>query len=262
MPPVRVLLAGESWMSHTVHVKGFDSFTTSEYAEGASWLIAGLEAGGAAVTFLRNHDAAREFPTSLEGLESFDVVLLSDIGSNTLLLSPNAFVHSRPQPNRCDLLRDYVLGGGGLAMIGGYLSFSGIDGKARYQRTSIAQVLPVEMCDGDDRVELPQGITPNVLDPGHPTLAGIEGPWPQFLGYNQLRPAPSGQVVARVGDDVFLAVGDFGRGRSAVFASDCGPHWGPPAFVEWVHYGRFWTNLVRWLARAEESPNPKEVKPD
>ena len=46
MPQTKVLLAGESWMSHTIHVKGFDSFTTSEYAEGASWLIEGLEAAG------------------------------------------------------------------------------------------------------------------------------------------------------------------------------------------------------------------------
>lgn len=47
---VRVLLAGESWVSHTIHVKGFDSFTTSEYAEGASWLITALESGGAVVS--------------------------------------------------------------------------------------------------------------------------------------------------------------------------------------------------------------------
>ena len=92
MPPTKVLLAGESWMSHTIHVKGFDSFTTSEYAEGASWLIAGLEAGGVSVTFLRNHDAARAFPSTREELAAFDVILLSDIGSNTLLLSPETFV--------------------------------------------------------------------------------------------------------------------------------------------------------------------------
>ncbi len=247
----KVLLAGESWMSHTIHVKGFDSFTTSEYAEGASWLIAGLEAHGIDVTFLRNHDAAREFPSTLEELDAYDVVLLSDIGSNTLLLPPDTFVRSKSTPNRCDLLKEWVHGGGGLAMIGGYLSFSGIDGKARFQRTAVADVLPVVMDDGDDRVELPQGITPTVESPDHPVLAGIDGAWPHFLGYNRLRPSPDGEVVARAGEDVFVAVGEFGRGRSAAFASDCGPHWGPPAFVEWTHYGRFWSNLVRWLARAE-----------
>jgi uncharacterized membrane protein len=248
MASTKVLLAGESWTSHTVHVKGFDSFTTSEYAEGASWLIAGLEAADIEVTFLRSHEAARDFPSSASALAAYDVVLLSDIGSNTLLLSPDTFVRSKAMANRCDLLRDYVMDGGGLAMIGGYLSFSGIDGKARFQRTSIADVLPIHMHDGDDRVEAPQGVTPHVDRPDHPVLAGIDGPWPSFLGYNRLSPASAGDVIASVGDDVFLAVGGFGRGRSAAFASDCGPHWGPPAFVEWSHYGRFWSNLVRWLA--------------
>ena len=30
----KVLLAGESWMSYTTHVKGFDSFYTSVYETG------------------------------------------------------------------------------------------------------------------------------------------------------------------------------------------------------------------------------------
>ena len=39
----KVLLAGESWSSHTTHVKGFDTFYTSVYEEGGKWLIAALE---------------------------------------------------------------------------------------------------------------------------------------------------------------------------------------------------------------------------
>ena len=34
----KILIAGESWMSHTVHVKGFDSFTTSVYEEGIEYI--------------------------------------------------------------------------------------------------------------------------------------------------------------------------------------------------------------------------------
>lgn len=247
--PVRVLLAGESWTSHTIHVKGFDSFTTSEYAEGGAELIRSLEAAGMRVDYLPNHAAARDFPTEASALAAFDVVLLSDIGSNTLLLHPETFSRSRSLANRCELLRAYVEGGGGLAMIGGYLSFSGIDGKARYQRTALADVLPVTMVEGDDRIECPQGVTPHLDLPDHPVLNGIHGEWPAFLGYNQLRPSPRGTVVATAGEDVFLAVAEVGSGRSAIFASDCGPHWGPPAFVEWPHYGRLWTNLVTWLAQ-------------
>ena len=36
----RVLIAGESWVTHSIHTKGFDSFTTTEYNEGVRWLLA------------------------------------------------------------------------------------------------------------------------------------------------------------------------------------------------------------------------------
>ena len=36
----RVLIAGESWTTHSIHQKGFDSFTTTEYNEGVQWLRA------------------------------------------------------------------------------------------------------------------------------------------------------------------------------------------------------------------------------
>jgi uncharacterized membrane protein len=245
-----VLLAGESWTSHTIHVKGFDSFTTSEYAEGATELIKGLEKLGHTVTFMPNHVAPSAFPTALKGLQAYDAIILSDIGSNTLLIHPDTFKKSQSMNNRCELLAEYVRKGGGLMMVGGYMSFSGIDGKARYQRTMLKDVLPVEMVEGDDRVEAPQGVVPKVLDAKHPVFAGIKGAFPKFLGYNQLKAKEGSSVLATVGDDVFIAVAEIGKGRSAAFASDCGPHWGPPAFVAWTHYPKLWSNLVTWLARS------------
>jgi uncharacterized membrane protein len=244
-----VLLAGESWTSHTIHVKGFDTFTTSEYAEGATEMIKGLGKLRHNVTFMPNHVAPSAFPTTLKGLQAYDAIVLSDIGSNTLLIHPDTFKKSQAMNNRCELLAEYVHKGGGLMMVGGYMSFSGIDGKARYQRTVLKDVLPVEMVEGDDRVEAPQGVTPKVLDAKHPVFSGIKGAFPKFLGYNQLKAKEGSSVLATVGDDVFIAVAEIGKGRSAAFASDCGPHWGPPAFVAWTHYAKLWSNLVTYLAK-------------
>ena len=42
---MRILVAGESWTTHSVHIKGFDSFETSSYAEGGTEMIAALRAG-------------------------------------------------------------------------------------------------------------------------------------------------------------------------------------------------------------------------
>ena len=53
----RVLLAGESWVMHTIHQKGFDSFTTTAYATGHGWLQQALVDGGWDFTHLPNHPA-------------------------------------------------------------------------------------------------------------------------------------------------------------------------------------------------------------
>ena len=246
----KVLIAGESWMKHTVHVKGFDTFNTCEYEEGVAWLREALEVGGYNVVFLPNHLAPEEFPSSLEALETYDAVLLSDIGSNTLLLAPGTFNRSQRTPNRCDLLRDYVYRGGSLCMVGGYMSFSGIDAKARFGQTSLGEVLPVACLDRDDRVELPQGFLPEITDPEHPVFRGIDEPWPFFLGYNATLPLKEGTVVASLNGDPFVALRECRKGRTAAFTSDCAPHWGPPEFVNWKHYNTFWKNLLDWMTKS------------
>ena len=56
-----ILIAGESWVTHSIHIKGFDTFTTSGYEEGVHWLKAALERAGHKVRFLPNHLVSREF---------------------------------------------------------------------------------------------------------------------------------------------------------------------------------------------------------
>jgi uncharacterized membrane protein len=248
--PRRVLLAGESWIMHTIHQKGFDSFTTTAYGEGHHWLQAALEAGGWTVEHLPNHLAPTRFPTDAAVLQTYDAVILSDIGANTLLLHPDTFERSEPMPNRLALLRDYVAAGGGLVMVGGYLTFQGIEGKARYAGTPVEEALPVAIAPHDDRMEVPEGVVPRVpaAATDHPILADLPSEWPALLGYNQLRPLPAATVLAEVGADPLLVVGAHGRGRAVAFASDCGPHWAPPTFCQWAGYPRLWQNILAWVA--------------
>lgn len=233
---------------HTIHQKGFDSFTTTAYGDGHRWLQAALEAGGFSVEHLPNHLAPTAFPTTAEELGAYDVVILSDIGSNTLLLSPDTFERSEVRPNRLTLLRDFVAGGGGLVMVGGYLTFQGIDAKARYAGSAVEDALPVTMLNQDDRVELPESVTPRVTAPDHPIVAGLAAEWPALLGYNRIVARPGATVLATVGDDPLLVVGTHGSGRSVAFASDCAPHWAPAAFCEWDGYAPLWQGIVGWAA--------------
>ena len=245
----RVLIAGESWTVHSIHQKGFDSFTTTEYAEGVRWLKGALEAAGWEVVYQPSHVAAREFPQTAEALADYDCVMLSDIGANTLLLHPDTFVRSKTLANRLHAIRDYVANGGGFVMIGGYLTFQGIDAKAQYAGTAVEDVLPITMHRHDDRIETPQGVTPVVTNP-HPIVDGLDGQWPDLLGYNQIVPKPDATTIVTVGDDPLIVAGHFGKGRAVAFASDCGPHWAPPAFVEWSGYDRLWGQIANWTAGA------------
>jgi uncharacterized membrane protein len=246
--PRRALIAGESWIMHTIHQKGLDAFTTTAYGTGHQWLQRALETGGWEVAHLPNHLAPEAFPTTMAELDGYDVVILSDIGSNSLLLSPNTFERSLAAPNRLALLRDWVAAGGGLIMVGGYLTFQGIEGKGRYAGSPVEDALPVLISPFDDRVERPEGVTPTVSAPNHPLADGLPAIWPEILGYNRLTPRPEAVTVAVAGDDPLLVGWTFGQGRSVAFASDCGPHWAPPAFVEWVSYPTLWQNMANWAA--------------
>jgi uncharacterized membrane protein len=250
---VRVLLAGESWVVQTTHIKGVDYFTQCSYGEGARWLRRAIEGGGNELRHLPSHLAPEQFPASADELSEYDVLILSDIGANTLLLHPDTTAHSTATPNRLVAIRDYVAAGGGLLMIGGYMSFQGIDGKARYHATPVGEALPVRMLRGvDDRVEVPEGFRPRVVDGagGHPILAGIPAELPLMLFYNQIEAKPEAEVLLSRGEDPILAVWEFGRGRAAAFAPDAAPHGAPPEFLDWELFDLFWQQLVGWLGRA------------
>lgn len=245
----KVLLAGESWSSHTTHVKGFDTFFTSVYEEGGKWLIEALKNSGYEVDYLPNHKIPYEFPTTMEEISQYACVILSDTGSNTLLLHPDTFSKSIRTPNRCMLIRDYVNQGGSLLMVGGYMAFSGIDGRAKYGHTAIKDVLPVKCLETDDLMEHPEGIVPEIVK-DHPALKDVPADWPHFLGYNKTIAIPEGDVVMTIDGDPFLAFADHGKGRSGMFASDCAPHWGPPEFVNWEGYTPLWKGIVDYLTRS------------
>lgn len=249
---MKVLLAGETWMTYGVHVKGASAYYTGGFGDGSVPLVEALRASGMDVTHLPNHLATDGFPTSAEGLATYDAVILSDIGADTLLLHPDVFDRGLRRPDPIRAIGAYVAAGGGLLMVGGYMSFSGFEGKARYHNTPLADVLPVRMQGFDDRIEEPGGVHPRpALE--HPILDGIPAEWPYFLGYNRFAAKPEASVLLTVGEDPFLVVSTHGSGRVAAFASDCSPHWGSPEFTAWPAYRPFWTQLLRWVAGRGEA---------
>ncbi|HHX67719.1 MAG: glutamine amidotransferase [Miniphocaeibacter sp.] len=245
----KILIAGESWVTYTIHQKGFDSFTTTTYEEGVMWLKDAFENNGHEVNYIPNHRVQYDFPNNLEEISKYDVVILSDIGSNTLLLKDNVFISGNKDVDNCQLIKDYVLNGGSFIMMGGYMAFSGINGTSRYEMTPIADILPVKCLGKDDRAEHPAGVYPQILKEEHEVFKGMEKEWPHFLGYNKTIAIEDSEILATIGDDPFIVVKSFGKGKSAVFTSDCAPHWGPMEFVEWKSYPILFNNLVDYITK-------------
>lgn len=244
----KILLIGESWFTYTVHQKGFDAFHTAEYTEGGGPFVEALTSRGHDVTYVPAHEVHARFPPAPDALGAFDLVVISDIGANSFQLSSETFTRSVASPDKTEAVRSYVAGGGALLMIGGYLSFSGIDARARWGRVPLAAALPVDVLDRDDRVELPHGAEPEVVDTRHPVVAGLEPVWPAVLGLNEVRAKPDAHVLVECAGHPLLVVGAYGDGRTAAFTSDMAPHWAPPAFMEWSGYAELWDRLARWLS--------------
>jgi hypothetical protein len=178
-----------------------------------------------------------------------------------------------------------VRGGVGLLVIGGWESYVGRS--AGYQRSPLAELLPVHLASDDDRRNTWR---PCVVEPGeaHPITDGLPlaRDLPCVAGFNSLAAAPGASIVlyigmyeaapgaggaafAPVGRHPLLVVGNGGAGRIACFASDVAPHW-VGGLVDWgvpriaaaaegsapvevgCLYARLFERMVRWVRGSAE----------
>src|SRR6202035_2590468 len=107
-----------------------------------------------------------------------------------------------------------------------------------YQHTPIAEVLPVVLQDKDDCVK--KKVKIGDIDAKHAIAAGLD--WssiPPITGYNKVTAKPEARVLARLeGDDPFLVVGRFGKGRVVAVTARSARDWSEQ-FKKWVYYPRF-----------------------
>jgi uncharacterized membrane protein len=217
------------------------------------------------------HDLTMSDPTELalipfptdelfrQHLTSFDLIVLQDFDYAPYQMGPYL-----------PLIRDYVRQGGGLAMVGGSLSFDG----GGYAETALAEVLPVKVrptrSDGAQVVEGAFSPEPAPALLHHPllelypdaaqTLAAFRALEP-LLGANDLLGVREGGIAllehprARTpqGERMpVLAVGNYGTGRVLAFGTDTSWHWSMPTAGRGGDpsaYDRFWDRAIRWLTR-------------
>ena len=245
MEKYHVLFVGESWFFTTTETKGTDQFTMGGYQTEIGRVREYMKEY-AQIEHVPAHLVPELFPDSLEELQKYDIVLVSDVGANTFLLHPDTFFSSKPTVNRLQLIKEFVEQGGAFGMIGGYMTFMGIEGKGHYKGTPLEEILPVMMKEQDDRMEVPQGFRPCLADVSNPVLSGLDGEWPYLLGYNQTKAKDDAKVLMKYGDDPILVLGEYGRGRTFAWTSDCAPHWMPQEFCESVLNKRMWDQIFDW----------------
>jgi uncharacterized membrane protein len=210
------------------------------------------------VTPLPNWDLYRLEPGALENyLEKSTAVIVSDVEARCFHLYPNFFDRARREnkivtfPDRLTLMKQWIADGGGMLMLGGWLSFSGVQGKSGWGRSSFADALPVNCLSTEDLVESSAGFTAEVMMPDHPVVKGL--PWnsfPPIFGYNEVGVKRDASVLVRVKETghPLVVVGEYGKGRLFTYMSDPAPHWGIN-FELWEGYDAFWQKAVNWVKK-------------
>jgi uncharacterized membrane protein len=249
---IKVLFAGEAIYMQTTVYKGRDAFNMGSYTEHGTFFKEALEENGIGYDYCPTNKVAEEFPWTLEEMKQYDVIVVSDVGSDTFLISQRC-MQGEKSPNRLKLLEQYVREGGGFLMWGGYLSFTGLRGMGFYKRTAIEKMLPVTLMETDDRVEVPEGFLPAIREKDHPILNGMPEKWEGwFLSYNRFFAKEGASVIASIEEydnDPYLVAWDYGEGRSLASAVDCAHHGAAPSFLQWKHRSTLYANMVKWCAK-------------
>ena len=223
------------------------------------WLKEALESDGKhQVTSVASWDFYNLPPGAYEEIiHDNDVLIFSDVEAKLFQLNPHFFNREKfgsgilTFPDRIRLTTEAIETGKKAMFLGGWLSFTGVQGKGGWGRTSLREILPVQCLDHEDLMESTEGFHAITQTGSEQHFQSIDfATFPPILGYNKTRLHPSGKVLLKVKetDDPLLAVSAVGAGAVLTYMSDPAPHWGCN-FVYWEHYKDFWLRCLELLIK-------------
>jgi uncharacterized membrane protein len=190
-------------------------------------------------------------------LDTYDVLIFSDVEAKNFQLAPSFFDRSQfgtailTFPDRVRLTVDAVHAGKRMMFLGGWLSFTGEMGKGGWNRTRLAEILPVQCLAYEDLIESTEGFTAQLSSTGEGLFPEIDfDTFPPILGYNKVLPLKNHEVLLTIKEtgDPLISIGEFGQGKVLAYMSDPAPHWGCN-FVFWQQYPQFWLHCLNILLR-------------
>ncbi len=252
-----------NWCAHGGNTFRESAFRTSvkdfEVLNYARYLVEALgKIPGVAVESTPSWELYKMSPAGFsERLAWADAIIFGDVETQSLHLNPSFFRDQFDSkyvtfPDRFDILRGWVEGGGHFHMNGGWFSFSGHQGygawgRSRWQKDCEGQVLPVDCIEGDDLIESTASFEVRVSDTSHPAVRGLD--WsevPPILGFNETRRSEGGHVIMEIRNGTswypLLAERRVGRGRCTAWTTGMSPHWGIN-LMKWEHYDQFLRQL-------------------
>jgi uncharacterized membrane protein len=135
MQTIRVLYVGDSEVVLNHYLVGADVIEQSHFNDNGRWFRNAMASEPTVeVHHVTPHAVPTQFPASLSDLRVYDVVIFSDVGYNSMIFYPGLTPsYEYPLgPDRVGMVREFVEQGGGVLMVGGYLSFAGLNGIARW----------------------------------------------------------------------------------------------------------------------------------
>ncbi|MFR7744777.1 MAG: glutamine amidotransferase [Acutalibacteraceae bacterium] len=184
------------------------------------------------MTHIPAHLVPFEFPNTLEGLQQYDAVIISDVGANTFYLHHDTFYAGKATPNLPELIRQCVAEGGALGMMGGYLTFMGIEAKGQWRNTPVEQALPVTMLPCDDRREHPEDPCRALARGTTRSPTGLPQELPALFGYNALTAKAQAKVLIHYESDPILTVWEYNEGRELRLGKRLRADWMPEEFCQ------------------------------
>ena len=201
---IKVLYVGDTQVNVRTSIKGIDSWTFAYYSDSARYLRNALRAADDIILdHIPSMNCIADMPSTVEEMKQYDAILVSDVGYNNIVFQPgNVQPFKVPMgPDRVKALCEYVNQGGGFMMIGGWLSFSGMQGKGMYGGTKVEELLPVTCMPrgADDRMEITEGYAMQLDDPNHPIVKDID--WKMHT-WSRLTTATCRSQLVRLARDV------------------------------------------------------------